>query len=397
VSSVVERELQTLGLYGSTGSIGRQTLEVVRDGAHMPRIELLVAGRSVEELVAQAVEFRPRYLAVADSRRIDELKKSSPKGSEVITYSDAVELAATLDVTVNSVSGFAGLAVSESALRGGGILGLANKESIVTAGDLIAVWREKGRSVIVPIDSEHSAIYQCLGALGSDQSGRAEVQTLILTASGGPFRRKTSEELETVTLADALQHPTWSMGKKITVDSSTLVNKGLEVIEAHYLFGVDYGDIEVVVHPQSIVHSMVRFRDGAVLAQLSSPDMKLPISLALSFPDRGTVPYGSLDLTKEFELTFEPPDLTRFPALGLAYAAGRAGGSSPCWFNAANEVVVDAFLRGAISWRSIASFLADSLDRSVSLSMGSIEEVVEVDAQARAVTRALMKERTRGE
>ncbi len=388
---------RTIGVFGSTGSIGRQTLDVVRSLEEMPTLEVLVARRSVEEVVAQAKEFSPRYVAMQDGQALQELRSIGLDGVEVISYSEAIALAGTLDVTINAVSGFAGLAVSRSALSGGGLLGLANKESIVTAGDLIALWREQGGSTIVPIDSEHSAIFQCLGTPRSGEWERNDVESIILTASGGPFRTKSAAELEVVTLADALRHPTWSMGAKITVDSSTLVNKGLEVIEAHYLFGIDYDRIEVVVHPQSIVHSMVRFCDGSVLAQLSQPDMKLPIALALSFPSRGKTQYGSLDLTSALELTFGPPDLERFPALGLAYEVGRAGGSSPCWFNAANEVIVESFLNGEISWRSIAGFLADSMDRSVPLSISSIEEVIEVDACARAATRTLMKERMRGE
>jgi 1-deoxy-D-xylulose-5-phosphate reductoisomerase len=282
-------------------------------------------------------------------------------------------------VVLNAVVGFAGLEVTLAAIAAGRRLALANKESLIAAGPVVRAAMEASGAELVPVDSEHSAIHQCLRA----GDARREVKRLLLTASGGPFRGRSRDQLATVSVAEALAHPTWSMGPKITVDSSTLVNKGLEVIEAHELFDVPYGDIDVVVHPQSIVHSMVEFRDGSTIAQLSLPDMRLPVSYALGFPDRHEVPYGAIDWSVAGRLDFEPPDHDAFPCLGLAYAAGRMGETAPAWFSAANEVAVEAFLADRIAWLGIAAILEAVLSRHDGGKARTVDDVIEADRTAR--------------
>jgi len=273
-----------------------------------------------------------------------------------------------------------------AALRNGRRLALANKESLIAAGPVVRTVRDTPGAEIVPVDSEHCAVHQCLRSA----EGTLRLRRIVLTASGGPFRGRTASDLADVTREDALAHPTWSMGPKITIDSSTLMNKGLEVIEAHELFDVDYDDIDVVVHPQSIVHSMAEFTDGATIAQLSMPDMRLPIGYALAYPDRIGTPFGSMDLTRSFELTFEPPDRATFRCLDLAERAGRAGATAPAWMSAANEVAVDAFLAGRIAWSGIAELVERALDRWDGTPADSLEAVLAADAAARAVTTELL-------
>jgi 1-deoxy-D-xylulose-5-phosphate reductoisomerase len=297
-------------------------------------------------------------------------------------------LATLADVVVNGVVGFAGLGVTVEALRAGRRLALANKESLIAGGPVVQAVRGTPGAEIVPVDSEHCALHQCLRA---GQAG--EVRRLVLTASGGPFRGRTSADLAGITVEQALAHPTWSMGPKITVDSSTLMNKGLEVIEAHELFGVPYDAIEVVVHPQSIVHSMVEFTDGATIAQLSNPDMRLPIAYALAYPARSGVAFGALDWTAVGRLDFEAPDLATFRPLALAYAAGRAGGSAPAWLNAANEVAVAAFLDGNLDWLGIAEVLEAALDRHDGTVLSDVDSVIDVDRRAREVARTIVERR----
>jgi 1-deoxy-D-xylulose-5-phosphate reductoisomerase len=289
------------------------------------------------------------------------------------------------DVVVNGVVGFAGLPVTLAALEAGRRLALANKESLIAGGPVVQVARATPGAEIVPVDSEHAAVHQCLRAAGPAATER--LARVVLTASGGPFRGRTAAELASVTVADALAHPTWSMGPKITVDSSTLMNKGLEVIEAHELFGVDYDRIEVVVHPQSIVHSMVEFTDGSTVAQLSRPDMRLPISYALAHPDRGRVAFGALDWSAVRRLDFEPPDPDAFPCLGLAYEAGQEGGTAPAWLNAANEVAVAAFLKGLLPWRAIAEVVKETLVRHHGTNPVTVDVVLDADRRAREVAR----------
>jgi 1-deoxy-D-xylulose-5-phosphate reductoisomerase len=375
-----------VAVVGSTGSIGTQTLDVLRSARDRFIVSALGASRSVELLAAQAEEFHPRVVAVADSAYERKLADLLPTGIELRAGPGALSsLVETADVVLNAVVGFAGLGVTVAALRAGRRLALANKESLVAGAPVVQRARSVVGAELLPVDSEHGAIHQCLAC------GRAEaVARLVITASGGPFRGRTAEDLVSVTVSDALAHPTWQMGPKITIDSSTLMNKGLEVIEARELFGVDYDRIEVVVHPQSIVHSMVEFCDGTTIAQLSVPDMRLPIGYALGFPDRLEHPYGSLDLSAPVHLDFEPPDLKTFPCLRLAYEAGRAGGSAPAWLNAANEVAVAAFLSGRIPWTAIAAVVAETLEVHEPSDLVRVEDVLEADAHARVrATRAV--------
>jgi 1-deoxy-D-xylulose-5-phosphate reductoisomerase len=348
--------MRRIAVLGSTGSIGTQALDVVRGHRDDYEIVALAAARNRDLLEAQAREFG---VPLSSAR----LCADTP---EVLT-----ELASLpeVDVVLNAVVGFAGLPATLAALEHGKRLALANKESLIAGGPVVAAARERGTGEIVPVDSEHSALYQCLRA-GRPQ----EVRRLVLTASGGPFRGYTREQLSAVTVADALAHPTWDMGAKITVDSSTLMNKGLEVIEAHELFGVGFDEIDVVVHPQSIVHSMVEFVDGATIAQLSMPDMRLPIGLALGAPDRLPEAFGAIDWTSVGSLTFESPDLDAFPCLRLAFEAGRAGGGAPAVLSGANEVAVAAFLDGRIAWSAIVAIVAEALDAGT----GNVQEVADV-------------------
>jgi len=351
-------------LLGSTGSIGTQALDVIASHRDRYRVVALAAGRNTELLAQQASMFGvPPELArsgLDDSRSLAELA----------SLPDA-------DVVLNAVVGFAGLPATLAALEHGKRLALANKESLIAGGPVVAKVRGQGGGEIVPVDSEHSALYQALRA-----GARREVRRVLLTASGGPFRGKSKAELEHVTVADALQHPTWTMGAKITIDSSTLMNKGLEVIEAHELFGIDFDHVDVVVHPQSIVHGMVEFTDGATIAQLSQPDMRLPIGLALGAPDRLDQAFGAIEWSQLSALTFETPDLDAFPCLPLAYQAGRAGGGAPATLSAANEVAVEAFLGGRIPWLGIADVVQEVMQGGTG-NVEDVEDVLEADRAAR--------------
>lgn len=375
-----------VAILGSTGSIGTQTLEVVDLNPDQFRVVALGAHRSVELLLEQAHKYRPAMVVVGDPEVYDAVRSRLPNEIRVLAGTDGLaEAAVTADVVLNAVVGFAGLPVTVAALEAGKRLALANKESLIAAGPVVQKARRTPGAELVPVDSEHCAIHQCL------RSGQAtEVATLVLTASGGPFRGRSREELQSVTIDDALAHPTWSMGPKITVDSSTLMNKGLEVIEAHELFGIGYDQVDVVVHPESIVHSMVTFTDGSSIAQLSDPDMRLPIGYAMGYPDRLRTPFGALDWSAARQLNFTPPDHGAFPALGLAYEAGRRGGVAPTWLSAANEVAVDAFLEGRIAWRSIAQVVGEMLAVASNEIPTTVEDVLEADREARAGTGALM-------
>jgi len=371
-----------VAIAGSTGSIGKQTLEVIaasESGKY--QLVALSANSSADEIIKQAKTFKPNLVVVNDesARKIvaRELAATNPK-IEVIA--DIAAMAGIADVVVNGVVGFAGLSVTIATLAAGKRLALANKESLIAAGPVVAPLRKISGAEIIPVDSEHCAIHQCLR---SSQNNLRDVAKLLLTASGGPFRGRTKKSLEEVTIKDALKHPTWSMGPKITVDSSTLMNKGLEVIEAHELFGLDYDSIDVVVHPQSIVHSMVEFRDGATIAQLSLPDMRLPIAYALDYPNRSTVGFGAIDWTKLSRLDFEQPDRDTFRCLNLAYAAGRIGGTAPAWLSAANEVAVEAFLAGVVQWSQIASIIESTMQHHDGLIATEVEDILEADAVAR--------------
>ncbi|MGA0958460.1 MAG: 1-deoxy-D-xylulose-5-phosphate reductoisomerase, partial [Ilumatobacteraceae bacterium] len=320
---------------GSSGSIGTQTLDVVRAERDRYDVVALSVSSSVELLIEQAREFRPQVVAVDDPVRRSEVASALPGVQVVDSLSDVVgDPSFACDVVVNAVVGFAGLPITMRTLGAGRRLALANKESLIAAGPVVRPLRVTPGAEIVPVDSEHCAVHQCLR---STVRPGVEVSRIVLTASGGPFRGRTLDDLAHVTVDDALAHPTWSMGPKITVDSSTLMNKGLEVIEAHELFGVDYENIDVVVHPQSIVHSMVEFTDGCTMAQLSLPDMRLPIGYALAHPERIATPFGRIDWAHLSRLDFAEPDTATFRGLSLAYAAGRLGGTAPAFMSAANE------------------------------------------------------------
>ncbi len=377
---------------GSSGSIGVQTLEVVRAERDRYEVVGLGVGSSVDVLIAQALEFRPKVVAVADPTRRAEVAAALPF-AEVVA--DLAALAADADVVVNGVVGFAGLPVTLETLRAGKRLALANKESLIAAGPVVQPLRATPGAELVPVDSEHCAVHQCLRSAIHPNGGR-ELASVVLTASGGPFRGRTRADLEAITIEQALAHPTWKMGPKITVDSSTLMNKGLEVIEAHELFGVAYDAIEVVVHPQSIVHSMVTFTDGATIAQLSRPDMRLPIGYALAYPERIGTPFGRIDWATLHRLDFEQPDTGLFRCLPLAYAAGRVGGTAPAWLSGANEVAVEAFLAGRISWLSIPDVLEAVLDRHDGAMADSVEAVMDADRRAREAATAVLRERHAG-
>jgi 1-deoxy-D-xylulose-5-phosphate reductoisomerase len=374
-----------VAIAGSSGSIGTQTLDVLR--AEGDRYELvgLGVGASVDTLIAQAREFHPKVVAVADPTRRVEVAAALPF-AEVV--GDLADLAEVADVVVNGVVGFAGLPVTMATLRAGKRLALANKESLIAAGPVVQPLRSVPGAELVPVDSEHCAVHQCLRA---SRAYEREIDRLILTASGGPFRGRTAAELAGVTVADALVHPTWSMGPKITIDSSTLMNKGLEVIEAHELFGIPYERIEVVVHPQSIIHSMVEFTDAATIAQLSLPDMRLPIGYALAYPDRIGTPFGRIDWGELRRLDFERPDLATFRCLPLAYEAGRRGGTAPAWLNAGNEVAVAAFLDEKIPWSAIPDVLDAVLSRHDGSVPEDVDAVIAADGEARALAGELIE------
>lgn len=386
----------SVAVLGSSGSIGTQTLDIVRAEPDRYRVSALGVSSSVDLVVEQATEFRPEIVAVADPARGAGLADRLPPGTELVVGADAMAAAATHgDVVINGVVGFAGLPVTLAALDAGKRLGLANKESLIAAGPVVQrVWAESAGDLI-PVDSEHCAVHQCLRAneVTGKVSAADRVHEIVLTASGGPFRGRTRADLADVTVDDALAHPTWSMGPKITIDSSTLMNKGLEVIEAHELFGVDYDRINVVVHPQSVIHSMVSYTDGATIAQLSMPDMRLCIGYALAFPDRLEVPYGAIDWTEMSRLDFQPPDLEAFPCLRLCYEAGRAGETAPAWISAANEVAVDEFLKGRIRWVDIPEVLEASLQVWPGTNATDVDVVLDVDREARIVAAELIDQR----
>ncbi len=369
-----------IAIAGSTGSIGTQTLEVVRAEPGRYEIVGLGVGSSIETVIAQANEFRPKVVVVADPEARAVVAAELP-------FADVVEDLSTLadvaDVVINAVVGFAGLPVTVATLRAGKRLALANKESLIAAGPVVQPLRRTPGAELIPVDSEHCAIHQCLRSSAHPDN---EVARIVLTASGGPFRGRTLADLAEVGVGEALDHPTWKMGPKITIDSSTLMNKGLEVIEAHELFGVPYDQIEVVVHPQSVIHSMVEFSDGATLAQLSMPDMRLPIAYAVAYPSRSRAPFGRIEWSHLTRLDFETPDLVTFRCLSLAYDAGRTGGTAPAWLSAANEEAVEAFLDGRIRWTRIAEVCEAVLQQhheTADVSSMSVDDIITADQTAR--------------
>jgi len=380
---------KSLSILGSTGSIGRQTLEVVASQAEAFRIVALAAGKNVELLAEQIRRFRPEVVAVADAEARKKLQEHLEGWSGPLLVGDeGLQEVATwpaADMVVAAVVGVAGLKATFAALQKGKSVALANKEALVAGGDLIMPLVRGEKSRLLPVDSEHSAIFQCL-----EGEKRQHLKKIILTASGGPFHGRRPEELVKVTAEAALAHPNWRMGPKITIDSATLMNKGLEVIEAHHLFGVDYQEIEVVIHRQSIIHSLVELRDGSVLAQLGWPDMRLPIQYALTYPERRPGPVAALDLLRASPLTFEPPNRATFPALDLAYAAGRMGGTMPAVLNAANEVAVGAFLAGRIGFLDIPRIVKETMERHSPLTPQVLDDILRIDAWARKEAESLI-------
>lgn len=388
--------MKKLAILGSTGSIGTQTLDVVREHPDRFEVYAICAHRSVDKLVEQAVAFRPEVVCIADESLYTELKQklqaalgADAEMMKVWAGADAIAEMVTMpsiDIVVAAMVGYAGLRPTMEAIRAGKTIALANKETLVVAGELICALAEQYHAPILPVDSEHSAIFQSL--VGEDHS---EIEKILLTASGGPFRTWTLDQISRAKAADALRHPNWDMGAKITIDSASMMNKGFEVIEAKWLFGVDVEKIEVLVHPQSIVHSAVQFTDGAVKAQLGAPDMRLPIQYALTFPERLGASFPRLDLFKTANLTFEKPDLERFPNLRLAYEAMHRGGNMPCVLNAANEVVNLAFREGKMGFLEMSDVIRKTMDKTVFVSEPSYEDYVASDADARRIAAEMIR------
>ena len=365
-----------IAILGSTGSIGTQTLEVIAAYSEIFEAEMLTAHNNVELLAQQAVRFQPNTVVIGNKEHYLRLKEMLAKHPiKVFAGYDAIAQAATMpsvDLVVSAMVGFSGLVPTVAAIKAGKHIALANKETLAAAGELVMKLAENNNAGIYPVDSEHSAIFQCLQ--GEEYN---PIEKIILTASGGPFRTKTAEELKHVTVEEALRHPSWNMGAKITIDSATLMNKGLEVIEARWLFDVPAENIEVLIHPQSVIHSMVQFTDGSVKAQLGVPDMKAPILYALSHPFRFDTDYQRLDFSKYASLTFEKPDLQRFPALALACQALKDGGNRPCVMNAANEAAVQAFLDGRIGFTDIPRCIEQAMQKIAYIASPTLEQLLE--------------------
>ncbi|MGC2167681.1 MAG: 1-deoxy-D-xylulose-5-phosphate reductoisomerase [Acidimicrobiales bacterium] len=380
-----------VALLGATGSIGVQTLDVLRRERERFELVSIAGGEQVSDLAGIAREFNVKRVGVKSESHRATLADLLGGDVEILVGEHGLEeLARDADVVMNAVLGFAGLPVTLGALSAGRRLALANKESLIAAAPLVAKVRATPGAELLPVDSEHCAIHQCL-ASSPYGLGYPDVRRLLITASGGPFRGWSKEQLKGATKDEALRHPTWSMGAKITIDSSTLMNKGLEVMEATAFFGIEVDRVEVVVHPQSIVHSMVEYIDGSVLAQLSNPDMRLPIAYCLGAPDRLDHGYGRLDFTSPLELTFESPDLDAFRALALAYEAARLGGAAPAWLSAANEVAVEAFLKDEINWCDIVPVVAATMDHYEGQDLEDLASLYEHDAVARRLAHASLK------
>ena len=367
--------MKKIAILGSTGSIGTQTLDVVREHSDELQVVALAAGTNKERLKEQIKEFHPKLVSLSDEKKAQELKEElAGEQVEVVCGMEGlieVAGAASADVVVTAVVGMMGILPTMEAIKKGKDIALANKETLVTAGHLIIPMAKEYGVSILPVDSEHSAIFQSLQG-----EPKAALDKILLTASGGPFRGKSAEFLETVTLEAALNHPNWSMGPKITIDSSTMVNKGLEVMEAKWLFGVDYSQIEVVIQPQSIIHSMVQYVDGAIIAQLGTPDMRVPIEYALFYPERRSLSGDRLDFSKLSQITFEKPDYKVFRGLSLAIEAGKTGGTMPTVFNAANERAVAKFLKGEIKYTDIVRSIEKCMDAHKVSAHPDLEEIL---------------------
>ncbi|MEG6585920.1 1-deoxy-D-xylulose-5-phosphate reductoisomerase [Dendrosporobacter sp. 1207_IL3150] len=381
--------MQNISILGSTGSIGKQTLEVIAANRDRFSVCALAAHHNDELLEEQINIFKPEIAVLTDEHAASRLIRRYRGSTQILAGEDGLLEAAVVpkaNTVVTSLVGFAGLKPTMAAINAGKNIALANKETLVAAGEIVTKTAQIKGVKILPVDSEHSAILQCLQG-----EKKENVSRLILTASGGPFRGMTPDQLKNVEIADCLRHPNWSMGKKITIDSATLANKGLEVIEARWLYDIGYDKIDVVVHPQSIIHSMVEFIDGSVMAQLGMPDMRLPIQYALTYPERIQADFAKVDFTKISSLSFESPNVISFPALEYAYIAGRTGGSLPCVFNAANEAAVYAFLDGKISFLSINELIKAAMTSHDSIDSPSIDDLVYFDAWARRYVSGLVK------
>ena len=378
-----------LAILGSTGSIGTQALEVVSEHSDLFEVYALTANNQVDLLINQARKYMPEVVVIANERKYPELKEAlEDLPIKVWAGADAIAQmvqSEPIDMVLTAMVGYSGLRPTISAIKAGKAIALANKETLVVAGELIMKLAAEHKVPILPVDSEHSAIFQCLtGAYDNS------IEKILLTASGGPFRRKTLEELATVTKAQALRHPNWTMGAKITIDSASMMNKGFEMIEAKWLFDVTPDQVQVVVHPQSVIHSMVQFEDGAVIAQLGIPDMKLPIAYAFSFPTRMRSMAPRLDFNQYSTLTFEEPDMERFRNLAFAFEAARQGGNMPCIVNAANEVVVASFLKADLSFPGMSAVIEKTMERVAFIANPTYDDYVATDAEARKIAASLI-------
>ena len=385
--------MSRLTVLGSTGSIGTNTLDVIRQNSHRYQVYGLAAGRNVDLLAEQILELRPSVVAVPDAEGVDKLAKKLgrlPKSEwPDLTFGPqalvAMATAPEIDTVISAIVGVTGLRATYEAVRAGKRVGLANKEVLVSGGKLVMDAVHESGSELIPIDSEHNGAHQCLRA-----GNRAEVTKLILTASGGPFRTTPISQLSSVTPEDALRHPTWKMGNRITIDSATLMNKGFEVIEACWLFGFQPSQVDVVIHPQSSVHAMIEYSDGSVIAQVSATDMRMPIQYALTYPERSQAPVPKIDWSQARRWEFGPPDLKKFPLLKLAYECQQAGGSATCRLNAADEVAVEAFLARTISFPSIYKIVEHTVSKLPNRQPGTIDDILELDKESRNLARELI-------
>ena len=382
---------RSLTILGATGSVGSQTLDLVARNPGRWQVEALTAGSDVAGLVSAAKACGARFVAIADAAKGEALK-AALAGTGIVSgagESALVDAAARdAEIVITAIVGAAGLPPTMAAVKRGAQIGIANKETLGCAGPVVTAAATAHGATLLPVDSEHNAIFQVF-----PHDDPAQVERVILTASGGPFRTRSRDEMRGVSVADACKHPTWSMGAKISIDSATLMNKGLELIEAAQLFPVDVERLDVIVHPQSVIHSMVEYVDGSVLAQLGSPDMRIPIAYAMGWPERIATPAARLELAAIANLSFEKPDLERFPCLALAWAAMRAGGSAPCILNAANEIAVAAFIAGQAGFLDIDAIVAETLNMVASGPVATLDEVIAIDAAARRTARALVAKR----
>lgn len=380
---------RTISILGSTGSIGRQALEVIDGSEGRFRVSCLAANSNAALLEEQALKYSPEAVVLCDEKAYRDFRSNTSYKGRILFGDEGLNEAATLpsaDTVLSALVGFAGVMPTIAAIEQGKRIGLANKETLVAAGSIIMGALENSTAEIIPVDSEHSAIFQCLTG-----ESNGDMEKIILTASGGPFRNRPLEEFDSIRLEDALAHPNWSMGKKVTVDSATMMNKGLEVIEAYWLFDLDAEKIEVLIHEQSIIHSMVQFRDGSVKSQMGLPDMKIPIAYSFTYPQHGAYSFPRMDLAKIRELTFTSPDMKKYPCLGLAYAALERGGTAPAILNAANEMIVEEFLAGKIKFTEIAAYNTRMMEKSSFADDPDLAGILQADKETRIKTKELIK------